>query len=508
MTEDDDLSPAFPDKVATGLPGLDAVLQGGFIRGALYMFLAPPGSGKTICANQICFQHVASGGRAVYLTLLTESHSRMLSSVEQFSFFDRTQLGAGLSYVSGYTTLEQDKLKGLLALVRQTVSEQKASFLVIDGLVALGSLGESEIETKKFIHELQVFIELIGCTAVVLMGATEGSESYALHTMVDGLLHMRRDNVGMEVARTLEVAKFRGGDTLMGRHLFTISDAGVTIYPRTESWRGRARTPPTVSLTPPAAFGISGVDAMLGDGLRSGSITMVLGAPGSGKTLLGLNLLTAGANLGEPGLYFGFFENPAELCRRADSVGIDLSAHVQAGLVEIMWESPLVSLADELAERLLEAIRSRGFKRLFIDGIGGFKDSLVYAERSRLYFAALCSELRSLSVVTLLSEQTLHLSELEFPEHGLTAMLDTVIGLQRVERGPRVHKLISLLKEREGGGDPSSRGFSIGPQGFVVSEALPEDEPKGPAASRSRSATPKTPAGATKRNVKRRAPRR
>jgi len=210
---------------------------------------------------------------------------------------------------------------------------------------------------------------------------------------------------------------------------------------------------------------------MLGGGLRSGSITMVLGTPGSGKTLLGLSLLTAGAREGEPGLYFGFFETPADLCRRADAIGLGLAGHVKSGVIQTLWQTPFDAIADELAERVLATVREHRIRRLFIDGLGGFKDSLVYPDRSTRFFGAFCNELRSLGVVTVLSDETRNLGELETPEHGLTALLDNVVFLRHVELRAQLHKLVSVMKMREGAGDPSLREFSIGPRGFVVSTA-------------------------------------
>jgi len=315
---------------------------------------------------------------------------------------------------------------------------------------------------------------------------------------------MRVDSVGMEAARTLEVSKFRGGEMLMGRHLFDISAVGLTIYPRTESLRRNAVLSSDSAFEPAASFGIPGLDTMLGGGLRPESITMVLGAPGSGKTLLGLSFLCAGAALGEPCLYFGFFESPANLGRRADGIGIGLSAHVESGLVDIMWQSPLDAVADALAERVLTAVRERGVKRLFIDGLGGFRDSLVYADRSRRFFGAFCSELRSLGVVTLLSDQTRTLSDIEFPEHGLTAMLDGVIGLRHLERDSRIHKFVSLLKMREAGGDPSPREFSIGAKGFDVSAASKGAKATSSALPRDRVVSPKKATRSKKKSSKRR----
>jgi circadian clock protein KaiC len=68
----DDPEPAPLDRIPSGVPGLDVILRGGFLRG-VYMVFGPPGAGKTILGNQVAFAHVAAGGRAIFLTLLTES---------------------------------------------------------------------------------------------------------------------------------------------------------------------------------------------------------------------------------------------------------------------------------------------------------------------------------------------------------------------------------------------------------------------------------------------------
>jgi circadian clock protein KaiC len=477
MSDDNDLRPEPSTRTPTGVAGLDAILRGGFFRGGIYMLLARPGSGKTILGNQICFSHVHGGGRAIVVTLLTESHARLLSQLRAFSFFDETCVGTSLSYVAGYQALETSKLRGLLELVRRVVRDHKATLLMIDGLITTGALAESEIETKKFLHEMQVFVELVGCTTLLLTGATrKDDEQYALRTMVDGLVELHQHSVGMESARTVEVSKFRGGSVLSGKHMFEISDAGITLYPRTEALYGKEpRRPSTVQ--PVAPFGIGDLDTMLGGGLKPSTVTMVLGSPGSGKTLLGLQLLADGARVGERSLYFGFFETPVPLREKAEAIGISLSAYEASGLIDLTWCSPRSSIADALAEKLLAAVKARGIRRVFIDGLGGFKDTLVYSARSRRFFGALFDELRALGVVTLASDETRSLTDIDVPERGFTATFDSVIGLRHVEVSGRLHKLISVLKMREGAGDASVREFSIGASGFVVSslDALPRN---------------------------------
>ncbi|GLV56113.1 hypothetical protein KDH_29570 [Dictyobacter sp. S3.2.2.5] len=75
------------ERVPSGIEGFDQLLHGGLIKGETYLLMGPPGAGKTIFGNQMCFHHIATGGRAIYLTLLAEMHSRMLAHMQTFDFF-------------------------------------------------------------------------------------------------------------------------------------------------------------------------------------------------------------------------------------------------------------------------------------------------------------------------------------------------------------------------------------------------------------------------------------
>src|ERR687894_258516 len=107
---DSAFSPRPIERVPSGVPGLDTVLQGGFLRGGIYLITGEPGTGKTILVNQLAFHHVAAGGRVVYVTLLAELHTRMLTHLQTLSFFDPAPIGDALVYLSGSLALEQGGL--------------------------------------------------------------------------------------------------------------------------------------------------------------------------------------------------------------------------------------------------------------------------------------------------------------------------------------------------------------------------------------------------------------
>src|SRR5260370_21518032 len=397
-----DSEPMPLQRISSNVPGLDAVLKGGFFRGGLYMLLGDPGAGKTILANQFAFNHVAAGGRTLYVTLLSESHARLFSGLEQMEFFDPKQLGNSISYLSGYQALEAEKLDRLLKLLRKAVRNHKATLLGIDGLVTAGAGARTDLELKKVSHTLHVLVELVGCTTLILTGARNGESNYAERTMVDGLLELSTSRVGMRTVREVEVLKLRGGDSILGAHSFEITNAGLSVHPRTEARLGDGAAPD--GSRPSLAGGSKSLDEMCAGGLFAGSTTLLLGSPGTGKTLLGLNFINAGAQKEEPGLYFGFFQAPSRIVSQAEHTSLNLASHIKGGLIEVLWHPPLEQLADALAEKLISAVKRRSVRRLFIDGFGGFKESIIYPERLGAFFTALSNKLRSPGVTTIVSE--------------------------------------------------------------------------------------------------------
>ena len=114
-------------RVSSGIAGLDVILNGGFMQGGIYFISGQPGSGKTILSNQIAFSHIASGGRAVFTSLLSETHARMFAHLSSLSFFDPEPIGDSLYYVSGYSMVQKEGLQGLLSLLRSAVRDNKAT---------------------------------------------------------------------------------------------------------------------------------------------------------------------------------------------------------------------------------------------------------------------------------------------------------------------------------------------------------------------------------------------
>jgi circadian clock protein KaiC len=456
------------DRITTGIPGLDLVLNGGFLKGGLYIVQGPPGSGKTTLGNQICFNHVSADGRAIYVTLLAEYHARMMQHLSIMSFFDSSKIPDQLAYLNGLRVLHDDGLKALLSLLRREITTRGASILVIDGIVAARRIADDEQAFNEFVHELQAIAIATDCTVFMLTSA-QGVHITPEHTMVDGIIELVDQLSGWVAESSLRVVKFRGSSSLRGRHAFKITDDGIVVHPRLEALLARPSRPdPGGNAKLPS--GADQLDVMLGGGLPESSTTMIMGPSGTGKTTLGLQFL-AKCSESEPGLLFGFYETPTRLNAKIAGVCSSLAPLLAGNAVEVVWQPPTDDLLDAYGERLLQAVYRRKVRRLFIDGLGAFQQA-AGTEPGRMgnFLTTLMNEMRVLGVTTLYTLEVPDLMgpAIRTPIGDLSSLAENLLMLRFVELRSRLYRLVSILKVRDSPFDSSLHEYTTTSRGLLI----------------------------------------
>lgn len=459
-------------RLSSGVEGLDTILGGGLVAGSTYIVQGPPGSGKTILANQAVFHQAAAGQGALYVTLLAESHERLFQFLSTLDFFDEAQIGNRITYLSAFQTMQEEGLDGVVQMLRREIPRQKARLLVLDGLLNAREKAVTTLDIKTFIAALQGHAAFAGCTALLLTGSVF-DDSSAEYTMVDGVMEMREEAFGVRSVRRLRVRKSRGSAALPGLHQYEILDRGVVTYPRLEAVYAHPSVPdrPSEERT---ASGIEGVDRLLGGGLPAASATLLIGPSGSGKTSWGLHFL-AHSRPDEPALHFGFYETPERLVGKARALGLDLAPLMAADWLQFLWRPSTGNLIDGLAHQLLDTVRRRGVKRVFLDGFSGFERATVDPGRLVEFFAALTNELRALGVTVLATWEPRSMigPQLTLPSPEISSVVDNLFLLRFVERNAQLHRMLSTIKVRDSAFDPILRGFIITPKGIKVPDTSP-----------------------------------
>jgi circadian clock protein KaiC len=459
-------SSAIRANMETGVPGFDEILGGGLVRGGVYLLEGMAGAGKTILSSQIGFHRVSQGDKVLYMTLIAESHDKLLAHLKGLSFFDETAVAQQMLFVSGYHELMQDGLDGLLKLIASSIYDYRPSLMIIDGFRSAREFSETELSLSKFIHELNALVAAMDCTTL-LLAPLSGNEPHPEHTLVDGLIELNRYSDGMRRAREIEVHKMRARNHLMGKHFFRISERGLLMFPRLEAQC--AMPPGPADLTTRLGFGLPRLDSLLGGGFAQGSTTTLIGPSGVGKTMLCLQFLAAGVARGERCVYLGFYEGPQRLIGKAEAVSIRLSEAHQDGRLVVQWQPAIELAIDELAAKALDVVKKAGASRIVIDGVEGFRDSALRTDRFGLFLNAMLHQLREACITTLLTEELPLYAEPGYARSvRVSALTENLILLRYAETDTGLRRMISVVKQRESAHDTSLRELVITSQGLDV----------------------------------------
>ena len=448
------------EKISTGIPSLDAILNGGLPRNSVNVIAGPPGTGKSILAQQIVFHNARRDERAPYLVTVSEPTVKMLRYSQQFTFFDPDRVGQNVIYLDIGSVLLEGGLSEVARQIERYIEEYSPTILAIDSFKAIHEVAEDAPKLREFAYRLAVRLTTWGTTTLLVGEYTrENIYEAPIFAVADGIILLDHESRGMETYRYLEVLKMRGDDYFSGRHPFTISADGITVYPR-------LKTPAVMEPYPVGearvSLGAPGLDEMAQGGVLSATSTLVAGSAGTGKTLLCLHFLLEGIRKGEPALLITFQETPSMLRAFARGFGWDLEQLEAEGLLYLLYSSPVEMGVDEHAHVIRRAIAETGARRVAMDSLKDIELATPDKVRYKDYIYSLVNDFRRQGITSLLTSEIPEMfGTFVVSEYGISFVADNVILLRYVEMAGRIARAISVLKMRGSDHDKSVREFRI-----------------------------------------------
>ena len=224
-----------------------------------------------------------------------------------------------------------------------------------------------------------------------------------------------------------------------------------------------------------AQFGVAGLDEMLQGGLVPGSMALLQGAPGTGKTTLGMQFLVEGVvRHNEAGLLITFEQFPHTLYRDALSHGWDLRSLEQEGAFRVVFTSPQVFLTSLKlpVSPISNAIRDLGVKRAVIDSVTHLGVLTRDPIELRAQYNYLINGLRREGITALLLSEDSGPDFVRGDRGRIAFVADSVILLRYVEIDSVMQRAVAVLKTRGSDHDKTIRRFEIKRGGIVVHEAF------------------------------------
>ncbi len=218
--------------------------------------------------------------------------------------------------------------------------------------------------------------------------------------------------------------------------------------------------------------GIPGLDEMLRGGFLPQTANLVEGAPGTGKTTLGMQFIYHGiVACGEPGLILTFEEFPQQYYNDAASFGWDFRQMEREGKLRIVMTSPEVTKADfeQVGGRIESLVHEIGAKRVLVDSLSHFEHLSKDPTHLRSIVYGFVNALKREGLTAVLTRENMALiGEAEDADDALAFLVDSYVLLRYVEIESTICKALLVLKMRGSNHDKGIRQFEITSRGVQV----------------------------------------
>ncbi len=461
---------AEPQRISSGVAELDEILEGGFIPQGAYLVRGGPGTGKTLLG--LHFLRGATEPRKALLVTLSEPEGKLrknaakvgldLTGVEVLDLGPTADLFAENRHYDIFSPEEVERGPITEQIVAK-VETLRPERVLIDGLTHLRYLATDEQEFRRQALSLLRFLTESGATVLFTSEYGPQAPDQDLQFLSDGILEL----VNTPQGRTLSITKFRGSDFRPGLHGLRLSRAGMEVFPRLlPEAHGKIYPEETIS------SGVAGLDRLLHGGLECGTVTLVTGPVGVGKTTLGLQFAKEAATRGERSVAYLFEEAAETVVHRSESIGTSMRAMLEQGTLALVPVEALRLTADQFAVAVRREVEEHAAQIVMIDSVAGYRLALR-GEDLVSHLHALTRYLRNMGVTTILVNETEYVTgDFRATENGISYLADNIVFLRYLEIDGQLRKALGVLKKRVSDFEKTLRQLEITSQGVQVGEPL------------------------------------
>ena len=337
--------------------------------------------------------------------------------------------------------------------------------VVVDPLTQLRFLLSDDYQFRKQVVGFMRFLKDRGATVLFTVQNTRSLPTDDLEFITDGTVRLDAGAYG----KTVSVPKFRGSSTQSGDHAYRITDAGMEVFPALQpGTRDEELAFEQVS------SGIPEVDELLHGGIERGTVTIVSGPTGVGKTTLSTQFMKEAAGRGERSVIYLFEENRETFLARSRAVNIPVDEMLAKGTLQVTEVEALERSPQEFARMVRDEVEEEGADIVMIDGISGYRLTLRGEKEQMLQqMHALGRYLKNAGVTGLFIDETRNVTgEFRATMENISYLADNILFLRHLEVDGELRKAIGVLKKRTSDFERTIREFKITEHGISVGEPM------------------------------------
>lgn len=224
--------------IKSGIPGLDKVLGGGFLEGAIVTVGGPTGAGKSTLAMQFVYEGARQFDETGLYISIEESKDAVLFHMSGYKWdledMERKQKLVFLDY----PIYEVEQFLQQSNAIKEIIRTTNVKRVVVDSVMPIALHFKNEEERKlgflKFIENIRAW----GATTLIVSEDTKAPPieslpytSYGIESFTDGWINVgfKYDQKKNERTRFIEVLKMKGVHHSMKNYPIIINENGVTV---------------------------------------------------------------------------------------------------------------------------------------------------------------------------------------------------------------------------------------------------------------------------------------
>lgn len=438
-------------KVPTGITGFDEITGGGLPAGRPSLVCGSAGCGKSMFASEFLIRGAMEFDEPGVFMTFEETADDIRKNVASLGF-DIGDLVEKKKIVIDHVRVERSEieengeydLEGLFVRLGYAIDTVGAKRVVLDTIETLFSgLGNQGI-LRSELRRLFGWLKERGMTTVITGERGDGALTrQGLEEYVsDCVILLDHRVTGQISTRRLRVVKYRGSTHGTNEYPFLIDADGISVMPLTSTGMdydvSNKRIP----------SGVPELDDMLdGKGFYRGSTILLSGTAGTGKTSLCGHFANQACVNGERAMYFSFEESPDQIMRNAQSIGLNLRKHVDAGLLEFHSARPTMHGLEMHLVRMHKLIEQFEPAVVILDPVSNLHAAGSLGDSSNMLIR-LIDFLRKKHITGFFSSLTTGGKAAEATDEGLSSLVDTWLLVRDIELGGERNRALYVLKSR------------------------------------------------------------
>jgi circadian clock protein KaiC len=434
----------------------------------MYLILGEPGTGKTLLGIAFLEEGLENGEDVLFIHGEESKEDILVNGaavgidLSEAAFLD---LGPDSDFFSedrSYELVDPRDLESeqTIERIREAINQRNPDRILFDPITQLQAIEPNEYQYRKRLVSFMRFLQGQGITVFSTQTPESDAES-TIKSLSDGVIELTRSASG----RRISVKKHRGVGQQSGDHGLEIRGEGLEVYPALTPEPGTFEFDPEQFST-----GIEEFDSLLGGGIERGTVTVISGPTGVGKTTIATRLLEAVAAAGHAASMYQFEEAIDTVRYRASELGIDLETNAENLRLEDI--EPLALSPEEFARKVRADIEDRGTELVVVDGTEGYQLSLHGDEDDVVRsLHALSRYLTARNVTVVLIDQSDQTTGATAPTNkNFSYLADNVIVLNYIERNGRKERIAGVVKKRIGKHEETVRPYTFENGGIEMRE--------------------------------------